>query len=118
MRSRFWFRLLLAIGCVGGLAPMAWAEAPHLEVSTTTIEIVPLPDRPIHTDAELGVMRVQLAEMMRLSPQTTIKVVAPAPKPTPAVTPTATPPSDEDVAVAEEPEEPEEEEAAEDADTQ
>jgi hypothetical protein len=86
MRSRFWFRLLLSIGCVAGLAPTALAEAPHLEVQTTTIEVIPLPDRSIHTEADLGLVRLQLAEMMRLSPQTTIKVVAPAPKP--AVTPT------------------------------
>lgn len=88
MRSRFWFRFLLSIGCVAGLASPSLAEPPHLEVQTTTIEVVPLPDKPVHTETDLGLIRLQLAEMARLSPQTTIKAVAPA-APKPAATPTA-----------------------------
>jgi hypothetical protein len=116
MRSRFWLRLFLSIGCSAGLVSPALAEPPHLEVSTTTIEIVPLPDRPIHTDADLGDIRAQLAEMMQLSPQTTIKVVAPKPAPIPT-SPSAPGMEVEDMD-AEEVEEPEEEEAPEDADTE
>jgi hypothetical protein len=36
MRSRFLLYLLLSIGCVGALVPMARAAAPHLENKVVT----------------------------------------------------------------------------------